>query len=586
MHKFLVISIFSASLLLQACGNDDGDADKTRSNPTPIAQTTPSPEPNGSDDHSKVVTDTLLLNTLVKHNEGAFIPAQCYTKTRASNGEVHNPCYACHQPEREPNYLDDGDLQLEYGFRPVTQENKWTNLFKDRSADVAAISDEEITHWVRTSNYFDSKGKIILAEKMADVPANWDFTRDNTWNGFTPDCYYNFDDEGFDRAPSGERTGWRAFAYTPFLGTFWPTNGSTDDVLIRLAPALRQNGEGIADDNIYKLNFAVVEAMIKRANIAIPATEEALYGVDLNRNGTLDVAEEVVYDWKPLEGRRMEYVGKARDLLQAGDLHIAAGLYPEGTEFLHTVRYIDVDDSGEIKLAPRMKELRYTIKASWNNYSQLRNAALSEVKEADTFPERLRSVKGNPEIGLGNGVGWVYQGFIEDKHGDLRPQSYEETVACVGCHSGIGATDDSSFAFPRRVASSYPQAGWSHWSQRGLAGIMEPQWADGTWEYTEYLKQNKSANEFRTNNEVIAKFFDAEGELIPAKITALHGNIGELLLPSPERALELNKAYKVIVDEQSFIYGRDAHIAPLDNVWQNVPEGELTGVESLVVKKY
>lgn len=588
MIRYTSIGPAVAALILFGCGSGDstqGSAHSaqppTQTTPTPSMTAAPEPEP--PTDSLKVVTDTTLLNTLIKHNDAAFIPAQCYTKTQSERGEVFNPCYACHQASKEPNYLDDGDLQLEYALKPVTLKNRWSNLFKDRTDAVAAISDAEILSWVRTSNYFSADGNILLAERLADVPANWDFNGDNSWGGYRPDCYFNFDEQGFDRDPQGKDTGWRAFTYTPFLGTFWPTNGSTDDVLIRLAPALRQDADGNDSRDVYTLNLAIVEAMIKRTNVAIVPTDERLYQVDLNRNGKIDVASHVVYDWEPRQGRDMHYVGKAYELQQQGALHIAGGLYPEGTEFLHTVRYIDVTDSGTVAMAPRIKELRYSYKTNWNTYSQLNNVALAELREADAFPERLRNVKGDPEHGVLNGLSWLYQGFIEDKNGDLRPQSYEESVNCVGCHSGIGATTDSSFAFARRVSGSGPNDGWSHWSQRGLTGIAEPQWRDGTWEYTEYLKQNKWANEFRTNEEVIAKFFDQNGDLKAAQVEALHSDIGELLLPSASRALALNKAYKVIVDEQSYVLGRDAHVAPLANVWQEVPEGELTGVAEAVV---
>jgi hypothetical protein len=64
----------------------------------------------------------------------------------------------------------------------------------------------------------------------------------------------------------------------------------------------------------------------------------------------------------------------------------------------------------------------------------------------------------------------------------------------------------------------------------------------------------------------------------------LHGDIGYLLLPSPERAKALNKAYKVIVDEQSYIYGRTPHIKSLkDTVWLEPPADEPTGVKEAVL---
>ncbi|WP_317932000.1 hypothetical protein [Halioxenophilus sp. WMMB6] len=543
-------------------------------------------EDSATDTAASAVTDTTLLNTNLKNNDAAYIPAQCYTKTTADNGEVHNPCFACHTNSDVPNYINDLDFQMVADFRPTTVTNKWSNLFKDRTDEVAAMSDTAIQAWVRKSNYFADDGGLLLANKLAEVPANWDFNGDGQWDGYVPDLYFNFDDQGFDKTPNGDDSGWRAFAYTPFLGTFWPTNGSTDDVLIRLPAAMREDNDGHYSRTVYQLNLAIVEAVVTKSDVVIAVTDESLYDVDLNANGRIDQADKIVYAWQPSAGRFMSYVGRAKALQVAGELHMAGGLYPEGTEFIHTVRYIDVSNEGEISLAPRMKELRYSRKHSWNTYGQLNNAALTEIREGDQWPERLRNIKGNPEIGVVNGQGWLYQGFIEDQQGELRPQSYEESVNCVGCHSGIGVTADSSFAFPRKLAHDQFQGGWFHWSQKGLTGIPEPQWRDGTWEYTEYLRQNRSGNEFRNNSEVTSRFFTGSGELNAEAIEQLHSDIATLILPSAERAWQLNKAYKVIVDEQSFIYGRDAHIEPLDNVWQEAPAGEVTGVVEPVVRAW
>jgi len=52
-----------------------------------------------------------------------------------------------------------------------------------------------------------------------------------------------------------------------------------------------------------------------------------------------------------------------------------------------------------------------------------------------------------------------------------------------------------------------------------------------------------------------------------------------LLLPSAERALAMDKAYAVIVKEQSYIYGRDAHVAPVETVHREVDSTITTGVE-------
>ncbi|MBN2606603.1 MAG: hypothetical protein JXR47_04630 [Thiotrichales bacterium] len=522
---------------------------------------------------------------------GRYIPPQCYTKTehKVSTGQVarvHNPCFACHTQSLAPNFADDADLQLSYDFPASMHRNPWSNLFKDRRPQIAKISDQKIVSYIQQNNY-QHQGRFLLDEKLtAHLPKAWDVNQDGRWNGYLPDAYFHFDHQGFDKAPDGKLTGWRAFGYRPFMGAFWPTNGSTDDVLIRLSKPFQQDEKGRFSLAVYKLNLAIVEAMIQRRYVPISPVDETQYGVDLNRNGKLDMADKVVYRWAPLKGQNMSYVGQAKSLQQAGKVHLAAGLYPEGTEFLHTVRYIAFDQQGDVVLSPRMKEVRYARKVAWNTYFQLRNAAMSEVKEADDFPERLRRVQGNEETGLYNGQGWVYQGFIEDQQGALRPQTYQETLSCIGCHSGIGATTDSSFAFPRKLGETHFQQGWFHASQHSLKNVADKLVeVDGKaiGEFANYLLQNHSGNEFRDNNEVEAKFFDKHGQLKPQAKKHLEKDIAYLLWPSLQRAMQLNKAYKVIVDEQSFERGREAHIAPLNKtVYQQVKEGQMTGVKKAV----
>lgn len=531
---------------------------------------------NSGDGAAGVDTENLTSTLLV--NEAAYIPPQCYTRTIDMDGVAHNPCYSCHVASREPNYIDDPDLQLGYTFAEYANTNRWTNLFVDRSDEVAAISDAAILEYVRTDNYLNADGQIRLAQKLADVPSGWDMDADGQWDGYMPDTYLNFDGEGFDRAPGGGYTGWRTFAYHLFLGTFWPTNGSTDDVMIRLPESFRKDESGIFDLTVYKTNLAIVEAMIRRQDVTLEEPFEE-NGVDLDKDGNAyGTATTVVYDWAPLEGRMMYYVGQARLSQDAGEVHLAAGLYPEGTEFLHSVRYIDIDeDTGDVRLAARLKELRYARKTHWMTYSQLQDLALAEVKEARDFPDRLRTVIGNVERGVSNAQGWIYQGFIEDRAGELRPQTYEESVFCVGCHGGVGATDDGIFSFSRRLGADAFQKGWYHWTQKGLRGTPEPQRADGHYEYSYYLENNGAGDEFRANAEVVVKFFDTNGDLIPEELETLHSDVAHLLFPSRERALALNKAYRVIVEEQSYIHGRDATVLPVENVHREVEPEQSTG---------
>jgi len=399
-----------------------------------------------------------------------------------------------------------------------------------------------------------------------------------------PDARFQFDDEGFDRDPQGRLTGWRAFGYYPFPSTFWPTNGSTGDVLIRLPEVFRTGLDGKPDLRVYKTNLAIVESLLKETDIPIdPIEESQLGGVDLDKDGTIGTASRITYDWAPLKERFMWYVGRALEEQKAGRVHVAAGLFPEGTEFLQTVRYVHVDESGDNRLSPRMKELRYARKRRWVNYADLEQQAFAEVKEKVAFPDRLRTVRGNLELGVSNDQGWTYAGMIEDTQGELRPQTYEELVFCVGCHGGVGATRDGIFSFYRKFdPATAHRRGWYHWSQKGLRGTPERIRSDGKPEYAFYLKTNGAGDEYRGNDEVLESFFDPDGQLKPERLERLRTDIATLLFASPQRAMVLNKAYWTIVRDQGFLAGRDATLVPMIQVHPILRPDQATGVKEAV----
>lgn len=584
----IILSV-AAFLSLGACDDSD-NITNTPLNPL-ISQTSDEQQKDSTSQELRAIEplEVDFSTQLAKHNEAAYVSSQCYTKTEDANGGVHNPCFSCHVASKAPNYVDDLDLQAVYDFSAYASKNRFSNLFKDRTELVAQISDDEILEYVKKDNYTSDDEGITLANTLENVPSAWDVDKNGVWDGYVPDCYFNFDEEGFDKDPSGGYTFWRAFAYYPFLGTFWPTNGSTDDVLIRLSPEFAKDARGNVNLDVYKINLAIVESMIKQKDIAIGSVDESRFGLDLNRDGKIATASEVKYLWqkpnynnktKKLESFSMSYIGLAKDMLENNEHFIAPGLYPKGTEFLHSVRYIDVDADGSIVMAPRMKELRYGKKTTWNTYGQLYNAADAEAKEKVAFPDRLRNIAGNSEKGLQSGTGWVYQGFIEDANGELRPQNYEESLFCMGCHGGIGATVDTTFVFARKYDANETLSGWYHWSQKAdsFKNMPDPKREDGKGEFSLYLEENHAGDEFRANNEVIGKFFDANGTLKVDEVAKMQNDISQLIVPSANRALKLNKAYKIIVEEQSYIYGRDAHIAPLENVHKEVESGTPTKV--------
>ncbi len=526
------------------------------------------------------------LKTKVVVNGAAYIPSQCYAKTESRDKgkkQINNPCYVCHTRSPEPNYINDQDLQLRYSFPEPALINPWRNLFEDRTERIRNISDREIEHYIRQSNYLDHNGNIMLSRRLRNLSPSWDYNNNGSWDGYLPDCWYHFDDLGFDHSPEGGYSGWRAFAYYPFPGISLPTNGSTDDVLIRLPESFRHDEQGKFNLSVYRTNLAIIEALITRRNVPISPVDEQKLGVDLDKNGRLDLAEQIVFDWEPRENKTMSYVGKAKKDLEQGQVHLAAGLFPEGTEFLHSVRYIDRTMEGTIVLAVRMKELRYMKKRTWKSYAALEESKINEIKEKDDFPDRTRQFIGTPEQGINNDDGWLLQGFIEDASGNLRPQSFEETTYCIGCHGGTGATTDSVYGFARKLDGSHYRNGWYHWSQKGLTGLNEPKVeirnAGVYYEYSYYLMYNRSGSEFRDNPEIDEKFFLPDGTIRQDMLNRLHGDISLLLNPSKEHALLLNKAYRTIVAEQDFIHGRDANVTPVANVHRKVEQDQPTGVK-------
>ena len=437
-------------------------------------------------------------------NLEAGVPAACYTKTEGR----HNPCWVCHTQSDFPNTTSDWTLQTEYAFSSEGRENRWTNLFKDRRAEIATIGDAEILAYIRTDNYG------ALREAMAKVEG---------YAGFRPDLDIEagFDAQGFAR----DGTRWRAIRYRPFPGTFWPTNGSTDDVFIRLPIAFATDEAGMASRPVEIENYAILERAVR--------------------------------DGVAAKGER--YRGAAKGIA------VRAGLYPEGVEFLHTVRYLDPERS--TLMARRLKEVRYSKKVRDLDAWSLLRAEERESEERQNG--RLPRYTGAALEGIENGVGWRLQGFIEDRRGRLRLQTEEETRFCMGCHSHLGVTIDQTFALPRKLPGD---DGWRHQDLNGQRDV--PQKGHAEPEILTYFKRSGGGDELRANDEVAARFWK-NGVLDEALVKALGaGENGLLALvgPSRQRALALNKAYLAVVREQSYSRGRDAVPSPATNVHTTVPE--------------
>jgi hypothetical protein len=467
------------------------------------------------------------------YNEEMVIPPQCYTKHESQ----FNPCYVCHQnhvPGRE-NRMNDGRLQLAYSFSEQGQTNHWKNLFEDRTERASAISDAAIRDWIDTDNFSELAARLEAVDFRGHIPK-----LDNLAAGPAA-----FDEEGF--AKDGSH--WVAFNYKPMPSTFWPTNGSTDDVMIRLPAEFRQDRAGQYSRDVYKANLALVEAGIKGFSaIGSLPIDEAKVGVDLDDDGMLSLATSV--------RRREKYVGAAEKF------YVVANLYPRLTEFLHTVRYVGVAEDGEIYNAPRMKEVRYMIKQEFMTDMVLGHYYSNEYSEK--AEGNLPQYPDHGQAGLDNKMGWRIQGFIEDKDGRLRFNTYEETAFCMGCHNSIGSTIDKTFGFPRKVDGA---AGWGYIDLKGMpdaANVGEEQ-----GEILTYLQRVGGGTEFRNNPEMESRWYRADGTVDVEAVRAAP-DVHTLITPSAERALLLNKAYKTIVEDQDYIYGRDATVEPPRNVYEFV----------------
>lgn len=491
---------------------------------------------NCGGDSDQAISDTNNPVVNLIQNREAPIPSQCYTKTEGH----HNPCYTCHQSytDGRANSQNDGDLQGDYAFSWLGVKNHWRNLFKDRSQLVAQQSDSDIINYIAQDNY------SALKASLQSNP---------NWKGYVPDLNnYQMGANAFDQdGLAKDGSTWVAFNYKPLPSTFWPTNGSTDDVLIRLPEVFQKSTCGNISESrdVYFANLALLEATIKNLKtITLPEVDENVLCADLNNDGVLSKITQItqIPDY---------YLGEASTIKRE------ESFYPLGTEFLHSVRYVGVSDEGDIYIPPRMKELRYMKKTHYFTKGELNGAY--ELEAIDKDDEIIPTYK-NTGRGLINNFGWLVLGFIEDKQGNLRQQTHEENKFCMGCHSTIGTTIDQTFAFPRKVTGA---KGWGYINLKNMKDA--PNYGETEGEIATYLKRAGGGSEFRSNIEMLHRWFNADGTLKEDEIK--RADVYTLITPSRERALLLNKAYKVIVDEQSFIYGRDAVVTPPKNVYDKVP---------------
>lgn len=181
-------------------------------------------------------------------------------------------------------------------------------------------------------------------------------------------------------------------------------------------------------------------------------------------------------------------------------------------------------------------------------------------KEAGNLP----AYQSIGQHGLDNGNGWAIQGFIEDSQGRLRGLTYEENFSCMGCHNSVGSSIDKTFSFARKREGA---EGWGYIRLRGMPDA--PSQGETRGEIVTYLERAEGGSEFRNNEEMQQRWFNADGKLDQAKLSKA-ADVYDLIVPSRERALMLNKAYRCIVEDQDYIHGKDATISPPINVYDRI----------------
>lgn len=106
---------------------------------------------------------------------------------------------------------------------------------------------------------------------------------------------------------------------------------------------------------------------------------------------------------------------------------------------------------------------------------------------------------------------------------------------------------------------------------------MEKFFVDG-WQNNEKMIEK----EYELNQKTPGISMDRSWKLKSDAIDILKNDISYLLMPSVQRAIKLNKAYKAVVKEQSYVFGRDVNIKPSNNVHKKVEQAQTTGIKAFL----
>ncbi len=375
-------------------------------------------------------------------NEEPSIPPQCWIETGYG---TQNACKYCHTDYlssiRHGNAFPIGYQQILYSFpSPGLNQILWQNIIHPQhieerlKAEGVQIPDINDVDYIRQDNW---RPAFSLARSngnddwvnVDDIQSDWAL-----FPALNPDHLFPFSDidptrggthgyidqEGFVKDQSDEYTGWRAINFFPYA-IFTPLTGSVSGIYIRL-PKEFYSVDGAINIDIYKQNLNILEKNIKNQ------------GPD-----------------------EKYYVG------DASHTAVKKGFYPVGTEFAHPLHYVDlkadggagrnlmaVSDRGTFDYSfpgtrsKRVKEIRYMYK--WKDVD------LDDIAMDDHEDEGFGEFVGKEGQGwVDNEGGWILSAYIEDRYGNLRPQTTEELAQCIGCHGNVGNTVDAVWSFQRKL---------------------------------------------------------------------------------------------------------------------------------------
>lgn len=389
-------------------------------------------------------------------NEDPGIPAQCWIET--SYG-TQNACKYCHT-----NYLSSiehgnaypiGEDQITYSF-PSANLNRilWQNIIypenieKRLASEGISIPNIDEVEYIRADNWTTTYNKVRGNNESLWLNSNTRHKNYILFPALNPNHLFPInranptgnathgyiDNEGFVKNEKNNYTGWRAINFFPYA-IFTPLTGSVSGIYIRLSEVFMKNN-GIFCIETYKRNLTLLEENIKN---------------------------KLTKD--------QNYLG------DASIIALKKGFYPVGTEFAHPLHYVDLHADGEVgrsidgvlasgvkqfefpgTRAKRVKEIRYMYK--WKEVD-LKDIALNEQEETEHNPLNFEFEKFIGREGQGwvdNGSGWLLAAYIENRYGDLRPQTTEELAQCVGCHAKVGNTIDAVWSFQRKLPG---MEGWA-----------------------------------------------------------------------------------------------------------------------------